>query len=412
MITFALIGYGNRGMTYAAILKEMGVPVCAVCDENAEKVENARVLLGLDSAHVFTDESAFFAAGKMADVLIVATRDRKHYGHATAALHLGYDLLLEKPIACSVEECREIEQLAESLGRTVFVCHVLRYAPFFSVLKSELDSGKYGRISTVNITENVGYEHQAHTYVRGNMRRADTSVPMIISKCCHDIDLICWFMQDVCTAVSSFGSLRYFKRENAPEGSAERCLDCQYMKTCPYSAYKHYVQKIIERGKPNWACYVVMPNPTAETMYEELKTSRYGLCAFKCDNDSVDHQVVNMQFAGGATAHLTMTAFSDKCYREIHLHGEGGEIYGDMMENVLHCRIFGGESYDIDVNEATNSVSGHHGGGDYHLLRSVIEYYGGKVSPNLTSLARSMQSHYIGYAAEESRKSGQTVHFE
>lgn len=410
MISFALIGYGNRGMTYAAILKEMGVPVMAVCDQNAEKVANAKALLSLTDKQTFTDEDAFFAAGKMADVLIVATKDVKHIEHATRGMELGYDLLLEKPIARSAEECRRVEEMAVRLGRNVFVCHVLRYAPFFSTLKAELDSGKYGRISTINITENVGYEHQAHTYVRGNMRRADIATPMLISKCCHDLDLLCWFVGQPCTTVSSFGSLRYFKRENAPEGSAERCTDCQYMKTCPYSAYKHYVQKIIERGKPNWACHVVMPNATAETMYEELKTSRYGLCAFKCDNDSVDHQVVNLQFEDGTTAHLTMTAFSDKCYREIHLHGEGGEIYGDMMENMLHCRIFGGESYDIDVNEATNSVSGYHGGGDYHLVRSVLEFYEGKLSPNLTSISQSVQSHYVGYAAEESRKSGQTVY--
>ena len=351
MLTFALMGYGNRGMTYAAILKEMGVPVLAVCDYSVEKTANAGALLELAADRLYNDAEAFFAAGKHADVLIISSPDRFHYAHAMRALSLGYDLLLEKPIAQSAEECREIADHAECLGRKVFVCHVLRYAPFFNAIKAQLETGRYGAVSTINITENVGYEHQAHTYVRGNMRRADAAVPMIVSKCCHDLDLICWFMQDRCTAVSSFGSLRYFRPENAPEGSAERCVECALERECPYSAVKHYVDKIIARGKPNWACHVVMPNATAETMYEELKTSRYGKCAFKSDNDVVDHQVVNMQFAGGATAHLTMTAFSDKCYREIHLHGEQGEIFGDMLENVLHCRIFGGESFEIDVND-------------------------------------------------------------
>ena len=409
MKSFAIIGYGNRGMTYAAILKEMNVPVLAVCDTDAEKGENARVLLGLTQKDIFTDEAAFFAAGRLADVLIVATRDRWHLAHATRALELGYDLVLEKPIACSTEECRLIEETATRLKREVFVCHVLRYAPFFATIKEELDSGKYGRISTLNMTENVGYSHQAHSYVRGNTRRADQSTPMIISKCCHDLDLICWFMQEKCNAVSSFGALTYFTRENAPEGAAERCMECKLVESCAYSVKKQYVDKMIARGRPNWECHVIMPNATPEKMTEELKTSRWGLCAFRCDNDVVDHQVVNMQFANGATAHLTMTAFSDKCYREIHIHGERGEIYGDMQQNILHCRIFGGEGYDIDVNEATNSVSGYHGGGDYHLLRSIIEFYEGKPSPNITSLAQSIQSHYIGYAAEDSRLTGETV---
>ncbi|MBE6630187.1 MAG: Gfo/Idh/MocA family oxidoreductase [Ruminococcaceae bacterium] len=409
MPTFSLIGYGNRGMTYAAILTEMGERVLAVCDENEEKRANAAALCGLEASALYADEDAFFAAGKLSDILIIATWDRFHIRQAIRALTLGYDLILEKPIARSAEECREIEETAERLGRRVFVCHVLRYAPFFSVLKKELDTGKYGRISTINLTENVGYEHQAHSYVRGNTRREDLATPMLISKCCHDLDLISWFVNDKCTAVSSFGSLRYFTPENAPEGAAERCMFCDLQDSCAYSAKKHYVQKIIERGKPNWACHVVMPNATAETMAKELETSRWGICAFKLDNDVVDHQVVNMLFANGTTAHLTMTAFSDKCYREIHLHGEQGEIYGNMMENVLHCRIFGGESYDIDLNDEINAVSGYHGGGDYHLLRSVLECYEGKENPNVTTLAVSMQSHYIGFAAERSRHTGETV---
>ncbi len=409
MPSFALIGYGNRGMTYAAILKEMGEQLVAVCDGNEEKLQNAAALFSLDQSALYTDEDAFFGAGKLADILIIATWDRFHIRQAIRAMEVGYDLILEKPIARSAEECREIEQTAERLGRKVFVCHVLRYAPFFSVLKKELDSGKYGRVSTINLTENVGYEHQAHSYVRGNTRREDLATPMIISKCCHDLDLISWFVGDKCTAVSSFGSLRYFTPENAPEGAAERCMFCELQDTCAYSAKKHYVQKIIERGKPNWACHVVMPNATAETMAKELETSRWGICAFKVDNDVVDHQVVNMLFENGTTAHLTMTAFSDKCYREIHLHGEKGEIYGNMMDNVLHCRIFGGESYDIDLDAEINSVSGYHGGGDYHLLRSILNYYNGEQDPNVTTLAVSMQSHYIGFAAERSRHTGETI---
>ncbi len=409
MLEFALLGYGNRGMTYAAILGEMGIPLRAVCDADTQKLENAKRLYSLQDSQLFCDEEAFFDAGKQADVLIVASWDAHHIRQTLRGMELGYDILLEKPIARTLEDCRLIEQTAERLGRRVFVCHVLRYAPFFSHLKNELDSGKYGKISTINLTENVGYEHHAHSYVRGNTRRSDTSTPMIISKCCHDLDLISWFMGERCTDVSSFGSLRYFTRENAPEGSAERCLDCKYIKTCPYSVEKHYIQQMIERGRPNWMCHVVIPNATVERMYEALKTTRWGLCAFKSDNNVVDHQVVNMQFEGGATAHLTMTAFSDRCYREIHVHGERGEIYGDMLENVLHCRIFGGEAFDIDLNAEIDAAIGYHGGGDYHLLRAVVEYYEGKISPHITSVKQSMQSHYIGFAAEQSRLLGQTV---
>ena len=220
----AIIGYGGRGMLYAEILKEKGVEISAVCDVDKAKLALAQKRLELADGALYAEEETFFRKGKLADLLIVSTQDQLHLRHAVKGLDLGYDLLLEKPIAASQEECETILNKAQKLDRRVFVCHVLRYAPFFSEIKRRLSSGKYGKVVTIAMTENVAYWHQAHSYVRGNWRNDKISTPMILAKCCHDLDLIVWFMNDRCGAVSSFGKLSYFVPDNAPKDAAERCL--------------------------------------------------------------------------------------------------------------------------------------------------------------------------------------------
>ena len=239
----AIIGYGGRGRLYSDIIKNEGIAeIVAICDCDNEKLLLAKKERALKDDALFLSEEEFFGNGKMADILFVCTQDELHFRHAIKGLEAGYDLLLEKPIACSAEECKAIENKAKELKRNIFVCHVLRYAPFFKEIKKQLDGGKFGRAISLSITENVAYWHQAHSYVRGNWNNDNYSTPMIIAKCCHDLDIISWFMDDTCKRVSSFGSLSVYKRENAPEGSADYCLDCQLKNDCVYSAEKIYIK--------------------------------------------------------------------------------------------------------------------------------------------------------------------------
>ena len=401
---FAIIGYGGRGMVYEECLKKLNGEISAVCDINPEKIALAKKNIGLADTQLFLSEDTFFEK-KRGDVLMICTQDALHLRHAKRALALGYDLLLEKPIATNVADCDEILQAAKAAGRQVFVCHVLRYAPFFNEIKRRIDSGKYGKVVTISLTENVAYWHQAHSFVRGEWRNDETSNPMIIAKCCHDLDLLCWFVNEKCESVSSFGSLQYFNPAHAPEGAAKRCLNCKHIKSCPYSAERIYIKDRAEKGDLLWPCDAVVPEPTVEKLYEVLKMSPYGRCVYTCDNNVVDHQVVNMLFEGGATAQLTMTAFSKDCYRQIHIHCEKGEIYGNNEEGKLYCNLFGGEQEVVDVNIGWDTAYGH-GGGDWRMVADIIDGAAGKGGENLTSIEKSIQSHYIGFAAEESRQKG------
>lgn len=403
VLKIAIIGYGGRGRLYSAILKNNpSVEIVAICDCNKDKLLLAKKELGVSEEALFASEEEFFAHKKLANILFVCTQDNLHFCHAIKGLESGYDLLLEKPIACSMEECKSIEAKAKELEKNIFVCHVLRYTPFYMGIKKQLDSGKFGKVISLSTTENVAYWHQAHSYVRGNWNNDNRATPMIIAKCCHDLDLISWFMDDTCEAVSSFGSLSVFRKENAPKNSAEYCLDCKEKGACPYSAEKIYIKDRAEKGKLGWPCDIIVNEPTVEKLYDALKTSKYGKCVYKCDNNVVDHQVVNMQFKNGRTAQLTMTAFSEECFREIRLHCEKGDIAGNMIDNILTCNIFGKETYQIDVNIDADTDYGH-GGGDFGMLQTLVDFYEGNGALN-TTIAESMQSHYIGFAAEQSRK--------
>lgn len=400
---YVLIGYGGRGTLYSELLgKEKDAQLIAVCDIDRNKLLAAQKKFGLTDEQLFESEEEFFAQGKLADICFVCTQDQMHCRHALKALDCGYDLVLEKPIATTLDDCMAILNKSKELGRKVFVCHVLRYAPFFVRAKDELRTGRYGRVSTITIEENVSYWHYAHSYVRGNWRNSEMSSPMIIAKCCHDLDLFQFFMEEPCKAVSSMGGLSYYTRKNAPENSAERCCVCPCKKDCAYNAERFYIEERAAKGNFKWPVDIVAFDKKMDTLVAALQNGPYGRCVYKCDNNVVDHQVVDLLYQSGATAHLTMTAFSKECFRRLHIHGEKGEIFGDMIENKLHCNIYGGESRVIDLNGAVDTSYGH-GGGDILLMQNVLDHYRNGRAMDISTIEDSFASHVIGFAAERSR---------
>ena len=131
---------------------------------------------------------------QIADVAFICTPDRLHVAPAIAALERGYDVLLEKPMGTTLADCRQLVETAEHTGRLLQLCHILRYASFFSVVHDIITSGRLGNIITVEHRENLLYWHMAHSYVRGNWRRNESASPMILTKCCHDFDILYWNM--------------------------------------------------------------------------------------------------------------------------------------------------------------------------------------------------------------------------
>ena len=410
-VTFAVCGFGIRGEeAYASyqLLRPEEMELVAVADPRPERRELAVKKYGVKPELCFASGEELLAREKMADVLVIATQDTDHIRYALPGLERGYHLLLEKPISPKLEECIALREKAHACGRMVIVCHVLRYTQFYQKIHDLLRSGIIGDIQSLVATENVAYWHFAHSYVRGNWRRCDLSSPVILAKSCHDMDIIRWLVGKPCEKVSSFGQLSWFKEENAPAGSASRCLDCSAKADCPYDAEKIYIENAksgYRSGCRQWPLTVLTNDVTEESLYSALWEGPYGRCVYRCDNDVADHQVVNMEFEGGITATFNLSAFTQDCYRTIRVMGAMGEIEGNLDENAVWVRRFGKAPERIELDPISDEFAGH-GGGDSRMVEYLCRLIREEDSNALTSVDASVESHIMALAAEESRKNG------
>lgn len=415
MLTVALAGCGARGHdTYGMIMAEMKdkVRIVAAADPRPERLQATKEAWGIPDELCFASAEEMVSQPKLADAMIIATPDQCHYLHAKAALNQGYHLLLEKPISPTAEQCQDLAWIAVEKGLKVVICHVLRYTVFYQKIKEIIDSGILGEIMSIQANEQVCYWHQAHSFVRGNWGNSKTSSPMILAKCCHDMDILLWLTGKHCKAVSSMGSLSHFKVEHAPEGAPNRCIDgCPAGDTCPYNAVTYYMGEL-DKGNTGWPCNVLTVTPTRESITEALKSGPYGRCVYRCDNNVVDHQVVNMEMEGGMTISFTMSAFTAHGGRCIRVMGTRGEIVADSKKNTIIVMPFGGEDEVIDVTRLATDFSGH-GGGDKILIQEFVELLlHGTSTPTLTSIEDSVESHLVALGAEQSRlQQGNTVFF-
>ena len=415
MKTVSVLGCGSRGNIYAGAMlsKKDKFRITAFCDINADKLRLAKDKYGIDENCLYSDEQEFFSE-KRSDVLVIATQDKDHVRQCLRALELGYDVLMEKPISPVREDLEKLLNAYKKTDRTVMVCHVLRYAPAFRKIKELLNGGVIGRLIRLESIEQVAYWHQAHSFVRGNWRNSEQTSPMIMQKCCHDFDLIQYYVGSKCDSVYSVGDLAFFKKENAPPDSAERCADCKYSDSCIYSAENLYVKRFKETGcKTVWPFDVVdLTRPiTEDSLRNAYKTGNYGRCVFRCDNNVVDNQAVVMKFSNGVKATLTMTAFTANMGRIMTFHGTHGEIELNESQGYIRVSEFGKEERRISIEDLMKSVEKEtmaHGGGDALIVDTFYNAIEG-IAKSDTDLDKSVESHLIALAAEESRMVGAEV---
>ena len=346
MTTVAIAGLGPRGFyTYAQYQKvhPERMKVTAIADIDETKLYLAAEDLHIPPEGCFKSAEEMLSKDKLADVLIVATQDKQHIAHALAGLERGYDLILEKPVATTPEDCIAIRDAAKRLNRKVAVCYVLRYTTFYRTIKNIIDSGRIGEVVNVDAVENVGYWHQAHSFVRGNWSNCGRSSPMILQKSCHDMDILNFLIGSHCECLSSFGSLSFFNSEHRPKDAAEFCVDCPRKESCVYSAERIYLGEDTQEKRP-WVRTVVAPAGGLAEVKKALRRGPYGRCVFVCDNDVVDHQTVALRYENGVTVSFTMSAFSAEVYRSIRIMGTQGEIEGEQKKNLILCTNFDGKT--------------------------------------------------------------------
>ena len=401
--TVAVIGAGNRGNLYGdyTLSHPNKFEIIAVAEPEQDRRDEFVKKFNITNDHVFQSWQDFFSVSKRCDAVIITTQDSQHYEPVMAALDKGYHVLVEKPMSPSVFECQEMMSKANENEKMLLLAYVLRYTPFFQKIKELISSNQIGGVRHIAIDIGVGYWHQAHSFVRGNWRNSKDSAPMILSKACHDFDILHYLLESDCTSISSFGDLTYFKKENAPIGSVSRCLDnCLIEESCPYSAKKIYLSDSI-----NWPVNTISTDLSLEGRREAIETGPYGRCVYHCDNDVVDNQVVNLQFENTATATITMSGFTEKLERNIRILGTHGEITGEFSNNELTVQPFGKDKQSMRVKPAS---FGSHGGGDFGIMEEFSHRLSSE-DPAAANCDDTIHSHIYAHAAEESRLTNKTI---
>lgn len=409
-VSILVIGAGGRGTGYASFAAAH--PDRARIVGVAEPRDFYRERLAQDhripAGQVFRDWKQAARRPRFADAVIIATQDAMHVAPAVAFARKGYHMLLEKPMAPTAAGCRKITDAVLDAGIVFAVCHVLRYTAYTQRLKQIVDSGAIGDVVSIQHLEPVGYWHQAHSFVRGNWRNETESSPMLLAKSCHDLDWIRHIMGAPCRRVSSFGSLYHFRPGQKPAGAADRCLECAVEPSCPYSARKIYLGRVA-RGHTGWPVNVLTPDTTEAGVTEAIRTGPYGRCVYACDNDVVDHQVVNMEFEGGRSASFTMTAFTYGEGRQTRIFGTRGEIRGNSSAITL-VDFLTDQTTEIDTRASDGSILGGHGGGDYGLMDSFIAAVAtGDRSRILSGPRETLETHLMVFAAERARRRNRVV---
>ncbi len=421
LVKAVLIGAGSRGvLTYGGFAKRFPqrLKFVAVADPDEEHRHIFANEHEISKEMQFNDWRELLSKPQLADVLVNATTDRLHVSVTEAALEKGYHVLQEKPIASTIEDCLHLLKISRQTDRLLQICHCLRYTPYYSTAHEIINSGKIGQTITIDYQENVTFDHMAHSFVRGNYRNVAGSSPMLIAKACHDLDILVWFAAGrKPIRVSSFGALTHFRSSNAPIGAPKRCTDgCPYEHVCPYSAIKIYIKELgpnIGYGGGQWQ---VSPSTDPKVRWKALEEGPFGRCVYHCDNDVVDHQVVNIEFEDELTIAFTMQGFGaawPKHPSELYGAITGGvgrtfTVFG--TKGVLHSPVYGHLELTDFLLKHTEKVhtgypEGSHGGGDFGLIHSFLDAIesGEYEKFAKVSVEEAITSHIIGFAAEQAR---------
>ncbi len=393
-------GAGNRMNKYLHYILDnpSRARLVAVVDPNPLRRNKMADLADIPLHCRFVSGTDFFNSSIDADAAFICSPEEKHYPHAMQAISRGLHVLLEKPVAQSLRQCVEIADAGRAKGVRVGVCHVLRHHPYYEKMHRLVSSGSLGQVISISHRTCVGIDRATHSFVRGALSRQRITNPMLITKCCHDIDFLLWLAGEKAEKISSMGGRRWFRSENAPLGSSKRCIDCSIESSCPYSAVDLY------RNRRKWIDNFDIPaGMTIDTVIEhELHNGDYGRCVFHCDNDVVDRQTLSLETTSGIVINLSMDLFTPGDLRETRICMTEGEICGNELSITVN-RLRPRKQETFDFSSTLHAPL--HAGADIKIVARFIDAINHPDLPLLTDISEAIESHRICFEAESHIKS-------
>ena len=192
--------------------------------------------------------------------------------------------------------------------------------------------------------------------------------------------------------VQSAGSLAWYRPENAPEGSTDRCITCPVEPDCSYSAVDMYLRRGV------WTRNFPIPEGKTlqEVLEDEMRSGRFGRCAFRCDNDVADRQVVTLTATDGILLTIEMNALTRREGRETVISGTRGEI--SIAGQVIEVRDRSG-SLIQKLDFSGEAALPYHANADLLLVEDFIRAVATPGRQPAVTIADSLESHRICFLA-------------
>ena len=176
MTRLALIGLGAMGRNHLRVLGELeGAELVAVCDQDPAALSQATQKYGATAYRSWTE---LFERESL-DAAIIAVPTRFHLEAGLAALDRGLHVLIEKPIAATLEEGQALIERAAGARRVLAVGHIERFNPAVRELQSRIEAGDLGRV------------FQVHARRQGPFPARIRDVGVVIDLATHDLDVMC-----------------------------------------------------------------------------------------------------------------------------------------------------------------------------------------------------------------------------
>ena len=360
-IKIAVIGNGGRAqyvVNRLIIDSKKGVEIISVYDPDEQESERSLRMWKSENAKIC---SSFRDAIDMPGVewVMVFSPNAYHKEHILYSFSAGKHVFAEKPLATKINDCSEIYTAHKNSGKFFATGFVLRYAPLYRKAKEILDSGKIGKIISIDANENIKPAHGG--YIMMNWRRFTSEAgPHILEKCCHDLDLINWFCESIPTRVASFGGLNFFIPEN---------------------------EKLTKRNGRN--------------IFKEWRDPHGADSPFMSEKDIMDNQVGILEYRNGIRVMFQATMSNAIPERRMYFSCTEGTMRLELYSGILEYKILGeNELRKVEL------AGGGHGGGDSYIMQELFKTMTEGVSPRCSGeegLKSAVTSLALDLAAKEGR---------